>query len=65
LCHHLRRLLVKTLGFNALVFFVVLIALPRIRDKRTNIALLALMLAKDAVVPLLTFLGIGVQGRVF
>jgi hypothetical protein len=54
------------IGFaNDLVYFVVLIALLRIRDKRANIALLVLMLAKDAVVPLLTFLAIGVHGRVF
>jgi len=43
----------------------VLVALLTVRNKRANVALLAVMLAKDAVVPLLTFLGIGVHGSVF
>jgi hypothetical protein len=54
------------IGFaNDLVYFAVLIALLMVRNKRANIGLLLVMLAKDAVVPLLTFLGIGVHGRVF
>ena len=54
------------IGFaNDLVYFAVLVALLAVRNKRANIALLILMLAKDAVVPLLTFLGIGVHGQVF
>jgi len=54
------------IGFaNDLIYFAVLIALLILRDKRANIGLLVVMLAKDAVIPLLTFLGIGVHGRVF
>jgi hypothetical protein len=54
------------IGFaNDLVYFVVLIALLAVRNKRANIALLMVMLAKDAVVPLLAFLRIGMHGRVF
>ena len=54
------------IGFaNDLVYFAVLIALLMVRNKRANIGLLLVMLAKDAVVPLFTFLGIGVHGRVF
>ena len=54
------------IGFaNDLIYFVVLIALLTVRNKRGNIALLVIMLTKDAVVPLLTFLHIGVHGRVF
>jgi hypothetical protein len=54
------------IGFaNDLVYFVVLIALLIVRNKRANIGLLLVMLAKDAVIPLLAYLGIGVHGRVF
>jgi len=54
------------IGFaNDLIYFVVLIALLTMHNKRANIALLVIMLAKDAVVPLLAFLRIGVHGRVF
>jgi hypothetical protein len=54
------------IGFaNDLIYFVVLIALLTVQNKRANIALLVIMLVKDAVVPLLTFLHIGVHGRVF
>ena len=54
------------IGFaNDLVYFAVLTALLMVRNKRANIGLLLVMLAKDAVVPLFTFLGIGVHGRVF
>ena len=54
------------LGFaNDLIYFVVLVSLLATRNKRVNIALLLIMLAKDAVVPALAFLGIGMQGRVF
>jgi len=54
------------IGFaNDLIYFVVLIALLTMHNKRANIALLVIMLAKDTVVPLLAFLRIGVHGRVF
>jgi hypothetical protein len=54
------------IGFaNDLVYFIVLIALLIVRNKRANMSLLVIMLAKDAVVPLLAFLRIGVHGRVF
>jgi len=54
------------IGFaNDLIYFVVLIALLIVRSKRANMSLLVVMLAKDAVVPLLAFLRIGVHGRVF
>lgn len=54
------------LGFaNDLIYFVVLVALLSVRNKRTNIALLIMMLAKDAIVPALAFLGIGMHGQLF
>ena len=54
------------LGFaNDLTLFALLIALLTVRDKRANIALLILMLAKDAVVPALAFLGIGMHSQLF
>jgi hypothetical protein len=54
------------LGFaNDLIYFVVLVSLLATRNKRVNIVLLVVMLAKDAVVPALAFLGIGMHGRVF
>jgi hypothetical protein len=54
------------LGFaNDLTLFALLIALLAVRDKRANIVLLILMLAKDAVVPALAFLGIGMHSRLF
>jgi hypothetical protein len=54
------------LGFaNDLTLFALLIALLAVRDKRANIVLLILMLAKDAVVPALAFLGIGMHSQLF
>jgi len=54
------------IGFlNDLTYFALLIALLVVRDKRANIVLLLLMLARYAVFPLLFFLHIGVHGRVF
>lgn len=54
------------LGFaNDLIYFAVLIALLGVRNKKANIALLVVMLAKDAVVPALAFLGIGIHGQLF
>jgi hypothetical protein len=54
------------LGFaNDLIYFVVLVSLLATRNKRVNIVLLVMMLAKDTVVPALAFLGIGMHGRVF
>jgi hypothetical protein len=54
------------LGFaNDLIYFVVLIALLAVRNKEVNIVLLVTMLAKDAVVPALAFLGIGVHSQLF
>ena len=50
---------------NDLTYFALLIALLVVRDKRANIVLLLLMLARYAVFPLLFFLHIGVHGRVF
>ena len=53
-------------GFlNDLTYFILLIALLAVRNKRANIVLLLLMLARYAVFPLLFFLKIGVHGRLF
>jgi hypothetical protein len=54
------------LGFaNDLLYFLLLIALLVIRNKRANILFLVMMLAKDAIVPLLAFLGIGMHSQLF
>jgi hypothetical protein len=54
------------LGFwNFLTYFVLLIALLAVRDKRANIVLLLLMLSRYAIFPLLAFLGIGMHSRLF
>ena|SRR5690348_4884780 len=54
------------LGFaNDLTYFVLLIALLAVRNKRANIVLLLLMLSRYAVFPILGFLGIGVHSHVF
>jgi hypothetical protein len=53
-------------GFtNDLTYFVLLIALLAVRGKRASIVLLILMLSRYAVLPLLTFLGIGMHSRLF
>ena len=60
------RFMRAPLGFaNDLAYFVLLIALLALRDKRANIALLLAMLAKDAVVPALALLGIGMHSQLF
>lgn len=60
------RFIHRPLGFaNDLIYLVVLIALLMVRNKQTNIALLIVMLAKDAVIPMLAFLGIGMHGQLF
>jgi hypothetical protein len=60
------RFMRAPLGFaNDLAYFVLLLALLGLRNKRANIVLLVLMLAKDAVVPALAFLGIGMHSQLF
>jgi hypothetical protein len=54
------------LGFwNFVTYFVLLIALLAVRNKRANIVLLVLMLARYAVFPLLAFVDVGVHSRLF
>lgn len=54
------------LGFaNDLIYFAVLVALLNVRNKRTNIVLLIVMLAKDAIVPVLAVFGIGMHSQLF
>jgi hypothetical protein len=54
------------LGFaNDLSYFALLIALLAVRNKRANLVLLLLLLARYAVFPVLGFLQIGVHSRVF
>ena len=50
---------------NAIIYFVPLIGLLVVRNKRANIALLVILLAKYAVMPLLGVLGVGTYGRLF
>ena len=54
------------LGFaNDLTYFALMVALLAVRDKRANVVLLILMLARYAVFPVLGFLGIGVHSALF
>jgi hypothetical protein len=54
------------LGFiNDVTYFALLIALLAVRNKRANIVLLILMLARYAVIPLLAFLGVGMHKTLF
>jgi hypothetical protein len=54
------------LGFaNDLTYLALLVALLAVRDKRANIVLLILMLARYAVFPVLGFLQIGVHSTLF
>jgi hypothetical protein len=48
---------------NDAVYFAVLVALLAIRNKRANIVLLLILLAKYAVIPILGFLGVGMHGH--
>jgi hypothetical protein len=50
---------------NDLTYFILLIGLLAVRDKRTSVVLLLLMLARYAVFPLLFYLQIGTHSRVF
>jgi hypothetical protein len=53
-------------GFlNDLTYFVLLVALLIVRGKRASIVLLALMLGRYAVFPLLAFAGIGMRSQLF
>ena len=53
-------------GFaNDLSYFILLIALLAVKDKRTSIVLLVLMLSRYAVLPVLAFLGIGMHSQLF
>jgi hypothetical protein len=53
-------------GFaNDVSYFVLLVALLLVRNKRANIVLLILLLARYAIIPVLVLEGIGVHGRVF
>jgi hypothetical protein len=54
------------LGFaNDLTYFALLIALLAVRNKRANVVLLLLLLSRYAVFPMLGYLHIGVQSRLF
>ncbi|HYX45651.1 MAG TPA: hypothetical protein VE820_02345 [Sphingomicrobium sp.] len=54
------------LGFaNDLTYFVLLIGLLAVRNKRANIILLLLMLSRYAVFPVLGILGVGVHSQLF
>jgi hypothetical protein len=54
------------IGFaNFLTYFVLLIALLAVRDKRASIVLLILMLARYAVFPVVVLTGLGMQSRLF
>lgn len=50
---------------NDFTYFVLLIALLAVRNKRANVVLLVLMLARYAVFPLLAFLNVGMQKPLF
>jgi hypothetical protein len=51
--------------FNDVTYFILLIALLAVRNKRANIVLLILLLSRYAVIPLLAFLGIGMRATLF
>ena len=54
------------LGFaNDVAYFGLLVALLAVRNKRANIVLLIAMLSKDAVVPALAYMGVGMHGPLF
>jgi hypothetical protein len=54
------------LGFaNDISYFVLLIALLLVRNKRANIVLLSLLLVRYAIVPMLGFLGVGTHSQLF
>ena len=54
------------LGFmNDVTYFGLLIALIAVRNKRANIVLLALLLARYAVFPVLAVLGVGMHSQLF
>lgn len=50
--------------FNDLTYFVLLIALMAVRTRRASIVLLALMLSRYAIFPVIAFAGSGLHGRV-
>lgn len=50
---------------NDVTYFIPLIALLAVRNKRANLALLVFLLARYAVFPLLGVLGIGLHSRLF
>jgi hypothetical protein len=50
---------------NDITYFIPLIALIAVRSKRANIALLLILLARYAVMPLLAILGVGTHSRIF
>jgi hypothetical protein len=50
---------------NLVTYFVPLIALIAVRNKRANIVLLVLLLARYAVFPVLAVLGVGMQTALF
>ena len=54
------------LGFaNDVSYFVLLIALLLVRDRRANIVLLSLLLVRYAIFPVLGFLGVGTHSQLF
>lgn len=50
---------------NDLSYFVILVALLAVRNKRANMVLLILLLARYAVVPILALFGIGMHAQLF
>jgi hypothetical protein len=50
---------------NDAIYFIPLIALLATRNKQADIILLLILMAKYAVIPVLGFLGIGMDGQVF
>ena len=50
---------------NLVAYFVPLIALLAVQNKRANIAMLLVLLVKNAVFPVLAVLGVGMQSELF
>lgn len=54
------------IGFaNYLTYFILLIALLSVRNKRANIVMLILLISRYAVIPALILEGVGTQSRLF
>jgi hypothetical protein len=60
------RFMRMPLGFtNDVTYFILLIALLAVRNKRANVVLLLLLLARYAVIPVLAFYGVGMHTPLF